>query len=406
MIIKFLHRFLEPRHYWRQVGFDELSELYTSQLLRSLAISLIGLFTPVYLYKLGYSLSDIAFFHVGWFLFRPLFDVICAYIIARIGPKHTMLISLLIHVIYLSLLLTISDFRWPLMVVAAVGSSAYSLHLLAVQVNFSKIKHSEHGGKELGYMVAVERIGGVFGPLIGGLLANYYDPRYTIGLAMVALLASAIPLFFTEEAVHTKQKITFRGLPFRSRKYDFISTIPATLENVVSIIVWPLFIAVFVLGDNTFAKLGAIAALSTLSSIVLSRAIGGVIDNRKGRELLKIGVIINALLHFARPFTGSLAMAATVNVANEPITASYRMPLIKGLFDAADSLPGYRIAYLSAISVVDSASRLVFWIVVWLAMNVYTDKSVLMATFVFAGICSIGILSERYEALRPKKFTF
>lgn len=402
MIQKILSRILGPRHYWRNMGFDELSELYTSQLLRSLAISLIGLFTPFYLYTLGYSLSDVAFFLVSWFLLRPLYDIVNGFCVARIGPKHSMLLAALVHVIYLSLILTIGDFKWPLYLAAMVGSYAYSLHMLAINVNFSKVKHSEHGGKELGYLVVVERIGGVIGPLVGGLIASFYDPRYTIGLAMLALLGSAIPLFFSNEAVQTHQHITFRGLPIRARARDFISAVPATLENVVSVIVWPLFIAVFVLGDNTFAKLGLIAALSTLSSIVLSRTIGGLIDREKGRQLLRFGVFLNAGVHISRLFTGSIGAAVAINVVNEPITAAYRMPLMKGIFDAADSLPGYRIAYLTALSVVDSISRLIFWLVVWLALGMFNDKNVFLATFIFAALCSIGILLERYEALRPK----
>lgn len=403
MIQKILHQFLKPRHYWRHVGFDELSEIYTSQLLRSLAISLVGLFTPLYLYKLGYSLSDIALFHVGWFLLRPVCDIGFGFLIARIGPKHSMLLAAFIHVIYLSFILTIADFRWPLIVVGMIGSSAYGLHLLAVHVNFSKVKHGEHGGKELGYLVVVEKVGGVVGPLVGGLIASYFDPRYTIGLAMLALIGSTIPLFFSAEAVQTHQHITFRGLPVKKRAFDYVSAVPSSLEYAISVVVWPLYIGVFVLGDNTFAKLGLIVALSTLSSIVLGRAIGELIDKEKGRQLLKVGVLLSAGLHISRLFTGSIGAAAAINVANEPIAAAHRMPLMKGIYDAADTLPGYRIAYLAALSAVDSFSRLVFWLIIWCAFGIFSPKSVFLGTFIFAAVCSLGILLERYEALRPKK---
>jgi len=222
MFQNFLSRLLEPRHYWRNIGFDELSELYTAQLLRSLGISLIGLFTPIYLYKIGYSLQEIALFHVAWFLFRPLFDLASARIIARIGPKHTMLLSSFIHIIYLGLIMTIQDLKWPLILVASVGSLAYGLHLLAVAVDFSKIKHTKHGGKELGYLDSMQKVGGVLGPLVGGLIANYSDPRYAIALAMLVLLASAIPLFMSSEVVMVNQKITFRGLPYRKHIRDYL----------------------------------------------------------------------------------------------------------------------------------------------------------------------------------------
>ena len=136
MLRNFISKLLEPRHYWRTVGFDELSELYTAQLLRSLGISLIGLFTPIYLYKIGYSLSSIALFHVFWFLFRPIFDLLSAHIVARIGPKHTMLLSSFVHITYLGLVMTLQDLRWPLILVASLGSFAYGLHMLAVAVDF------------------------------------------------------------------------------------------------------------------------------------------------------------------------------------------------------------------------------------------------------------------------------
>ena len=403
MIQKLLHRLFEPRHFWRDVGFDELSELYTSQLLRSLAISLIGLFTPIYLYKLGYSIVDIALFQVGWFMVRPFYDVVNAFVVAKIGPKHSMLLSVMIHVVYLSMILTIGDMRWPLLITAAVGSFAYSLHILAIQVSFSKIKHADHGGKELGYMVVVERAGAVLGPLIGGIIANYYDPRYTVGLAMIALLSSAIPLFLSSEPVVVNQHITFRGLPFSKRKFDYISVIPTTIENVISIIVWPLFIGIFIFTDNTFVKVGAIAALSTLSSIVLGRSIGSIIDRRKGRAMLRLGVVLNAGLHLIRPYAGSVPVVAAINVANEPVTAMYRMPYIKGLYDAADSLPGYRIAYLSSMAAVDACARLALWLIVWAVLHYVQAKTVFQVLFFVAALASLGILLERFEALRPKK---
>jgi len=332
-----------------------------------------------------------------------VFDIVAGFIIARIGPKHAMLLGSIMHVVYFALIMTLKDMRWPLAFVAVVGSCAYGLYLLAFQVDFSKIKHAEHGGKELGYMVIVERVGGILGPLVGGLLANFYDPRYTVAVAMLVLIGSVIPLFLSTETVAVKQKITFRGLPIRKHIRDYISVVPSTIEYSVTVTLWPLFAAVFLLGSNTFAKLGAIATLSTLSCIIISRSIGGMIDDKKGRNLLEFGVIINALIHFIRPFLNSVIGVLGVNIVNEPVTAMYRMPYIKGYYDAADSLPGYRIAYLSSMSAVDTTARFVFWLVVWALMHHYSERGVMVSMFFVAGVCSLGILSEKFDALRPKR---
>jgi hypothetical protein len=362
----------------------------------------MGIFTAIYLYKIGYSLPSIALFHVFWFLLRPGFDILGAYVIARIGPKHTMLLSSFLHVAYLGLVLTIKDLHWPLMLVASVGSLAYSLHLLAVYVDFSKIKHAKHGGKELGYLESIQKVGGVLGPLIGGLIANFYDPRYTVSLAMLMLLFSTVPLFLSSEAVKVKQRITFKGLPIKKRIRDYVSVVPATIENTVSVIIWPLYAGIFVLGDNTFAKLGLVAALSTGASLFFIQAIGRMIDRSKGRGLMRLSLSLNSLLHLSRLFISTPLGYLGVNLANEPLTAGYRMPYMKGFYDAADSLPGYRIAYLTSVSVLDSIARFVLWLSIWLALSFFSGQVVLQATFILAAICSFGVMTERFEALNEK----
>jgi hypothetical protein len=402
MFNKILSKLLEPRHFWRTVGFDELSELYTAQLLRSLGISLIGLFTPIYLYKIGYSLQSIALFHVAWFAFRPIFDLFGAQVIARIGPKHTMLLSSFIHIIYLGLVISIEDLHWPLALVAALGSLAYGLHMLAVAVDFSKIKHTHHGGKELGYLDSMQKVGGILGPLVGGLIASYADPRYTVALAMLVLMLSAIPLFLSGEAVVVHQQIKFKGLPYRKHLRDYLSVIPVTIENTVSVIIWPIYAAIFLLGSNVFAKLGAIAAISTAFSLLAIQKVGAVIDKKKGRRLMHMSLFANAALHMVRPFIKSGYGVLGINLLNEPVTAGYRMPYVKGLYDASDSVPGYRIAYLTSISFVDSLARLSLWVGVYICLGLFSAQSTLQATFILAAICSFGIMIERFPALNEK----
>ncbi len=43
MLKKIVYSLLRHRHFWREVGFDELSELYVSMMFRGLSISLPGI---------------------------------------------------------------------------------------------------------------------------------------------------------------------------------------------------------------------------------------------------------------------------------------------------------------------------------------------------------------------------
>jgi len=154
-----------------------------------------------------------------------------------------------------------------------------------------------------------------------------------------------------------------------------------------------------VLGDNTFAKLGLIAALSTGFSLLVIRKIGHLIDKRRGRELLHVSLVMNAFIHLARPLAQSTASVLSINMANEPVTAGYRMPYTKGVYDAADSVPGYRIAYLASMSFVDSVARLSLWVGVYIGLYFFEAKSTLQVTFLIAAVCSFGVIVERFKAL-------
>lgn len=400
MLQRIIHRFLEPRHFWRTVSFDELSEIYANQLLRSLAISLVGIFVPVYIYKLGYSIADISLMLVAWFVARILWAYVSAHIIARFGPKHSMVLAVALQIAYLALVLSLDTMLWPLWLIGVVGSFAYGLYLMAFEVDFSKIKHSEHGGKEIGYLHIFERLGAVLGPLVGGLLATYFDPRYTIALAIFTLCGSLIPLFMTDEPTRKNQIIIIKGFPYKRNRRDYAVTAAFTLENIVSVTIWPLFLGAFVLTVNTYAAIGLLASISTVAALLAAFAIGKLIDEHKGKMLLNTGALANAVVHLFRPFVSSVGQALAVNIANEPLTVMYRMPFLKGKYDASDHVPGYRIVYYMLSDMHTATANLFFWVLMFVATTALNDKLALQIAFIIGAIMSVLLTKQRYAALR------
>lgn len=400
MLKKSINMLLYKRHHWRTVSFDELSEIYANVFLRSLANGMVSIFVPIYLYKLGYSLSAVFAFLAVWFMFRPLYDLVNAKFVGRYGPKHGLVVATIGQIIYLLLLVSQPSIDLPLWLLAQVGSISMSLYLISFHTDFSKIKHSEHGGKEISYLGILEKTGGIIGPLIGGLLANFFDPRYAIATAICLQLLALVPLFQTAEPVKTRQVIRFRGLPWRRHTRDFISTAPFSVEGYISIVFWPLFLAVVVIPTDIYAKIGIMTALSTAFSLLAVKIIGAMIDESKGGLLLRSGVVINAGIHFLRPFVTSFAGAVSINLANDPVTAAYRMPYMKGVYDASDSVPGYRIAYLAVMSIIDSFSKFAFCVFAYVLSLSFDGRELFAILFISAGVISLGILLEKFPALR------
>ncbi len=401
MIQKVITQLLRRQHYWRTVSFDELSELYTSMFLRSMALNIVGIFVPIYLYRLGYSITSLCAMYVVWFLVRPPLAYISAQAIARFGPKHTMALGVSSHIVFLAVLLSMESMRWPLAFVATVGSFAISSYAMAYEVDFSKVKHRDHGGKELGYVHMFTKVGAILGPLLGGLLATLTSPRYTIAIAIFAMLGSLIPIFMSAEPVKTKQHLRLSGFPWRRHTRDIQSSLFYSADNGASLVVWPLFLGVIIFtGADAFAAVGALTALGTGVALIAIRMIGILIDEQQGGLLLRVGVILNSLVHVSRVFVTVPMQTIPISMINEPITSMFQMPYAKGVYDAADSVPGYRIVYLAIMQVSQAIGLVIFWLIMT-AMSLFlsTDMTLRLG-FVVAAVQSLGIMLQRFPALR------
>lgn len=403
MLRKIVHRLLVMRHPWRFVGFDELSELYTSTMLRSLGLSLIGIFVPYYLYTLGISIPTILLFLAGVYGSRLIFNVVSGYVVAWVGPKHTIMASNIFQILALGLLLTFPSVHWPLVLIALFMGASLSLFFVAYHVDFSKVIHAEHGGKELGFMTIMERIGAALGPVVGGVIATVFGPQYTITAAIVIFIGAVIPLFFSAEPTKLHQKLSFRGLPYRKLSRDFVSRYAQGVDTSASLVMWPFYAALVLLTVNTYASVGLVTSLGIIASILTAHFIGRVVDRQNGLQLLNWSVVINSLIHVIRPFASGFGGAVAVNMANEAVTAGYIMPYVKGMYARADDLPGFRIVYIILIEIAVDAGKVSLFLVAWGLTFVMTPLHALTTSFVVAGFATLLMATQNFPALRKSR---
>ncbi len=400
MFQKIIHSFVIPRHPWRKIKFDELAEIYTSMSIRSFGFGIIGIFVPIYLYQNGVSLPSIFLFYTVFFFLRIPVSYFAAFVIGKIGPKHSIAVSTILVIVFLSMLLSFSKFEWPLFLLAFSFTIANGLFFIAYNTDFSKIKDSKHGGKELGWLFIFERAGMATGPLVGGIIASLISPEFTIVFAMLVLMGSLIPLFLTNEPVKVHQKITFKGFKWGNHTRDYVSLSAFNIENVASGVMWPLLVGIFIFTEDTYAKLGGIIAIAMIISMFSARMFGKFIDNKHGLVLLQYGTIMNSLTHIMRSTVTAAGGTIAVSTLNEPITLSYKMPLAKATFDAADSEEGYRIVYLASTEMITAIAKSVYCFALFIATYYYDPIIVLRYSFVAVGIISLGILFQRFPALK------
>lgn len=404
MLRRIVSKLLERHYFWRFAGFNELSELYTSMMLRSMGLSLVGIFVPIYLYKLDYTLLAIFFFMAGICASRMIFNPLAGQLVAYAGPKHVMLVSFVTQIIALAMLLTLPSLQWPLWLIAVVSGAALSLFFIAYHVDFSKVMHADHGGKELGFMTVLERLGGALGPVLGGVVASAFGAQYTIGMALFFLILAVIPLFMTAEPTRTRQKLSFRELPYGRLKRDFFVFTMLGVDNQVSMVLWPLYLAVVLFTVNTYATVGLVTSIGIIAAILAARFIGQLIDRHRGGLLLRWSAAGGALLHLFRPFIGTLSGVVLMNMAHDGVATGYRLALLKGMYARADELPGFRIVYIVWVETISDVGKTIFWLLAAAAIFIVGQEGAMEVGFILGAIASLLLMVQRFPGLRSRQF--
>ena len=399
MIHKILHRLLHRRHFWRHASFNELSQIYISSFFRALAFSLVGIFIPIFLYELGYDISEIVLFFVFYFSARIALHIPSGFLVARIGPKHGIIFSFIVQLVSSVSFLTLPDYQWPLWLVAGIWAVANTIFFTAYHVDFSKVKHSDHSGKEMGFANILQRVGGALGPITGGAVATIFGAQYIFLVMMGLLLLGLLPLLTTPEPVKTRQKIRFRNLKLHAIKRDIVSYIGLTVAHQLSVTLWPLYLGIFALGANVYLELGVLSSIGFVVSIFTAYAIGKTVDRRRGRELLHISALGDMFVQFFKPFVGSFPFALFVNTAGESTAVSMRIAYQKGMYDAADDLPGNRIVYISVMEMFGAIAKVVVWLLILSLGLIVGFEIAIIVGFIIAGLVNLLTLTERFKAL-------
>jgi MFS family permease len=400
MIQRLIYRLLERRHFWRYATFSEVAELYASRLMRLLAINIAASFMSVFLYQHGYSVVFIIGLWTVYCLFKMLIAFPAAKYAALFGPKHGILLANLLYIPAMIIFPFVPEFGIMAMVTAMFfqGVSA-TLYDLCYMIDFSKVKSVEHAGKEMGYMNIIEKIAKGISPLIGGILAFMAGPQAIMWLAAALFALSSVPLFKTGEPVKTRQKLVFRGFPWRMAYRSLFSEGAVGFDDMASGTVWSLFVVVVILGvtgNDVYAKLGALLSVVLLTALISSYIFGRIIDRRRGGELLRASVVANSLVHAMRPFVAAPVVVAGVNAVNETSTTGYKMAYMRGLFDTAD-ISGHRITYLASIEFMINLGAALAGAAAWLCIMMMGDVEGMRFFFFVAAIATLGILTSKFH---------
>lgn len=268
----------------------ELTELYISMFIKSLARSLVLVFIPIYLISLGFSIRFIALFYLLEFVGMTIATPLGLWLNHKVGVKKTMVISDVLFILYMIAVsaLKIDSVLFVLPILLFAFSSG--LFWAAYDVDFTQHVDRKYEGQELSVIKAILLVAAALGPLLGSIVIVNSSFVASFITAAVLSLLSAIPLFWSADYYEPKPKFSWKRLqqadqPAKALSYASYGTLQSATETF-----WPLFMF---LALSSVLEIGTVFTLTTIIMVGVILWHGRRVD-RKPIESLVGGVLLNA----------------------------------------------------------------------------------------------------------------
>jgi YQGE family putative transporter len=301
---------------------SSVNQVYIYEVLQRFVINLIGLFIPIHIASSGFPISSVFMYlgiNIGVF---ALISLPVSYLIARIGFKHSLILS---YAFYLPALLSLRVFEVStgLIVFAAVSYGiGQALHWISLHAEFATDTEGSRD-KESGRLVGLPKISQVIAPVLGGVIMASMGFHVLVTVAMAFLLASAVPLLLSRDH-RDPMEYSFRSLIDKEhRKFGSLFVLRGT-DVASGALLFPLFVYYIVGGE---INAGGVKSLAGIGSIVFALTIGRVSGKIEKAKLIAIGVMLTSVAYIVRGFIQNSWQAFGISFAAGLFFMIYYVPI-------------------------------------------------------------------------------
>lgn len=368
------------QHQMFRIRFTELNEIFAVMSLRSLVNAMIGIFVPIYLYALGYSLANIFMFHIFMFSAEFLFEYVATNVVSKFGPKHAIAMSLPFTIVHFWMLSTLPAYGWPLWLVGVVNGVALALYWQGYHYDFSKAKRKNNVTNDLSRLYIMLAVLGAVGPFVGGYIATHYGFGILYGVILILLSLVFIPLMKKGEK-HSARKVNLRRVHLGHIARDVISYGGTGIDGSVSLTIWPLFIF-FILG--TYESVGLVTSLALFLTIAVTYAVGKLVNNGNRYKYIRVGSLLDTIIYLMVIFIDSFVQVLSLNLARNVVGSLRAAPFVSEYYLHADETS--RSEYIFFMESTIDLFRIVLFAALYFMTFFLANKQALIAGFIFGAI--------------------
>ncbi|MDZ4231625.1 MAG: MFS transporter, partial [Candidatus Pacearchaeota archaeon] len=383
---------LETNQYLEYFLKRDVTKLYLSVAIRNLALGMVLLFEPIYIYLyFGESLPLARLFFAAMF---GLFGFLAPFggrLMAKIGTTKSILLSLLFYFgYYLSLFFFPVSFLFvPLSLLLITAGML--LFWPAFHTDFARFSSEQRRGREVGRLNVISLIPLIVSPALGGwVLASFGYPVLFI-VVLVVLLASSLPLFYckeTHEAYEDSYKKAWKRAWRRENRGTTAGFAFAGLEHIIYFLFWPLFL--FVLAVH-FDSIGAIASLALVASSLFMLYVGRVSDTQDRSWLLNIGALWTSVSWVLKFFVTTAFDALLAHTLYRISLAAANIPFQTFFYEKAASKGPEADEFVVHREIIVNVSR--FFLLSLLALVFFLFPSLpVHGMFLVAAVFALGLM--------------
>lgn len=331
----------------------QLREMYLFLMFFSFATALVTVFEPIFFYQLGIPIWLISIYYLVHYFLYVLLMPIGGMFAARFGYERSLALAAPVFVGYF-LLLAILPSQPELLWIAALVLTCFKIfYWPAYHANFASYTDGSNRGTEQSWAWFVQYGAGILGPLVGGIVAQWY------GFSALFVVTAGLVLLAGMSLLRTRERYTGVSLAYTDAWHIFVSSrnwrmVWAMIgwgENYIYLVIWPLFLF-FML--KSVGVVGIVASFSAAVATVGGFVVGEVCDRITPRRLLKLAVPYMSLGYVWRALMVWPWAVVVGDVMMRTSVIGIEIPLFAQLYKDAKRIGAlqYAIAFETILSLI------------------------------------------------------
>ncbi len=309
--------------WWRFFPRKELYQIYLSVALRSIAISLIGIFIPLYLFQeKGLGVEKTLLFFILYSVVFGISTPVAAKFSSRYGIKHSILAGIPLYLLFVALLYFLPNTTALMILASSCLGASQAFYWMGMHLAFYHVSHPHHRGEEVGTRASVTVLSTLLGPFIGGVLITGLGFEAVFTAAAVLLFASAFILLRSKEN-KVSYIFSFTSVMDKRHWKDSLFFVSRGTHIIADGVLWPLFIF-FILGS--YFSMGIIGSLMSLSSVILLWGVGKYSDHTDRRRIIRWTGVFDSLIWIGMSFINTALHVFGIPILSSLVRAAHESP--------------------------------------------------------------------------------